>query len=144
MRPPASPFHPERARAPYGPGCGKPLAVGCGLFLLLGIAGLAVMTIKRYELLEWSLRAMRPELERRLPADATAEEKARVVSAVDAAAARARSGKMSMPALQGIQGRFFGLGAKVQLTHEELDEFLKALEAFAADDGTPSPGPPPS
>lgn len=142
--PPSRPFQPERARAPYGPGCARPLAVGCCLFLLLGIAGVVVLTVKRYELLEWSLRAMRPEIERRLADDVTEEEKARVVSAVDAAAARARSGKMDMLALQGLQARFFGLGGKQKLTSEELAEFLAALEAFAANDGTGNPKPPPS
>lgn len=143
--PPARPFQPERARAPYGPGCAKPLALGCGLFLLLGIAGLVVMTLKRYEILEWSLLAMRPEIERRLAADATEEEKARVVSAVNAAAARARSGKMDMPALQSVQLKFFGLGSKQKLTSQELADFLTTLEAFAANDGTgatPSEAPP--
>ncbi len=140
--PPPRPFQPEKARAPYGPGCAKPLALGCGLFLLLGIVGLVVVVVQRFELMAWSLEAMRPEIERRLADDATEEEKARVVSAVAAAAARARSGKMDAPAMQALQGRLLSLSAKPKLTATELDEFLDALEAFAAEDGAdPDPTP---
>lgn len=132
-----APFRPERVSSPVPPGCGKPIAIGCGLLLLLLVAGIAVVMSKRFALLRWTIEAMRPEVERRLPADATAEDKKRLAAAFSAAAARAGSGELDLGALQRLQGQFAGLARTDKLSREQLLEFIAHLEAFAEAEGDP-------
>ncbi len=127
-----SPFRPELVASPVQPGCGKPLAIGCGLLLLLLVAGIAVLMTKRFALLRWTIEAMRPEVARRLPADATEEDKKRLDAAFTAAAARAGSGDLDLLALQGLQREFASLARSEKLTRDQLLGFIAKLEAVGS------------
>lgn len=132
------PFRPELVSSPVQPGCGKPIAIGCGLLLLLMVAGIAVLMTKRFALLRWTIDAMRPEVVRRLPAEATEADKKRLDAAFTAAAERAGSGQLDLGKLQGLQREFAGMARADKLTRQQLLDFIARLEAFAAAEDSPA------
>lgn len=125
------PFRPEVVRSPINPGCGKPLAVGCGLLLLLLVVGLTVTMSKRFAILGWTLEVMQPEVERRLPADLPAPERARMAQAFSRAVAKARSGAIDLNELSRVQRSFMELSQHEKLTAEAVRAFVEVLETFA-------------
>jgi hypothetical protein len=134
--PPApQPFQPEQAGALGGPGCGKPIAIGCMLLLiLLGAFGVFVAS-QQEALLAWSIGAMQEPLERQLAEDVTAADRARLATAFDAARAAARAETVDPAKLQRLQRKFLEVAGKPKVAREELLSFLTVLEDFA---GSPS------
>lgn len=135
FQPPRQPFDPGAATSPVRPGCGKPLAIGCGLAAVLVLAAALLFVIKAHDILRWTIEAMRPEVERRLPEDLTRAERQRLDLAFQRAADRAESGRLDPQALQRVQRQFIALAGEEELSREELDGFVEALEAFAAAGG---------
>lgn len=132
---PELPFRPEKVGRGT-PGCGKPLAIGCGLVLLLVLAAFALFVFKAHDLLAWSIEAMEEGVVERLADDVGQAERERLSAAIAAAAERARSKDVDLPALQALQRQFIRLAQGQTIEREELEEFITALETFAR-----SPGP---
>jgi hypothetical protein len=109
--------------------------VGCGLAFLLLLAGSILLLTRQNDLLRWTIEAIEPEVTRRLPTDATAQERARLKAAFAAAARRAESGAFDREALGRVQRQFMDLAPQERLSREQLAAFLDVLEEFAAREG---------
>jgi hypothetical protein len=139
------PFDPSAVRSPVRPGCGKPVLVGCGLFFVLFLAAMVLFTTRIDAILRWWIGTVKTEVERRLPADATAADRQRLDAAFAAAAARAGSGKLDPEPLQKLEMQILSVIGEEKISREELQRVTAALEEFA---GTappveqPATGPP--
>jgi len=136
---PRTPFEPEKVRSGVGAGCGKPIAIGCGLFLLLFLVGAAILTVKAYDLLAWMIDSMGTEITGTLPDDVTAAEKERLAEAVAAASARCRSREVNPEALQRLQRGFVQISGKPEPDREDVLRFIELLEEFATSEKTVPP-----
>lgn len=136
--PPPSPFQPEKARPVVGRGCGKPLAIGCGLFVLLFLVAIGIFTVKMHDILAWTIEMMGDEVVERAPEDLSGSETERLRTAVAAAAERARSREVDETALRRLQGGFLEISGKVELSREDVLRFTEAMEDFAGTGGAGS------
>lgn len=128
--PPPRPFSGE-PRPVGGGGCGRPLLVGCGVVIvLLGIAGI-VFVAKAKDILAYAMRELHEQVTAALPAEVTADERARLDRGFDAALARIGEGKVETPALYALQRQLMKAAERSQsreLTHDDVLDLLSALE----------------
>lgn len=136
---PPQPFTPGVRPAGTG-GCGKAAMIGCGvLLLLLGIAAIVFVT-RAKDLLTWSMTRMKDEIVRKLPAEVTADDRARLDRAFDAAASKATRGEVDPAALQRLQRELLSV-AQEPLTRERVLELTRSLEEIGGI-AAPAPGEP--
>jgi hypothetical protein len=142
---PASPFNPSAVQVPRdGPGCSKPLLIGCGLVLLLLVVGVVVIRIEAPAIIRWTFRLAETSLAPRLPADATPAERQRLHQAFEAAGRSVGSEQTDLANLQRVQREMMALsGSQAPLTHQQVRELSEALESLAHKPGLPVPAPRP-
>lgn len=128
---PPGPFDPSAVRSPVRPGCGKPVLVGCGLFFVLFLAAMVLFTTRIDAILRWWIGAVKTEVVRRLPDDATAADRQRLDAAFAAAAARAGSGHLDPEPLQRLEMQILSVMGEEKISREELQRVTAALEEFA-------------
>lgn len=138
---PVSPFNPAAVQVPRdGPGCSKPMLIGCGLLLLLLGVGFVVIRIDAPAIFRWAFRLWETSLTPRLPADATPAERSRLHQAFEAAGRSIGGDQTDLAALQRVQGQIMALSrSDAPFTHQEVRELTEALEALAR-----KPAPPPA
>ncbi len=143
---PVSPFNPAAAQVPRdGPGCSKPLLIGCGFLLLLLVVGVVVIRIEAPAIFRWTFRVAESSLTPRLPADTTPEERQRLHQAFEAAGRSIGTDQTDLANLQRVQREIMALsGSQAPLTHQQVRELTEALEAVAHKRGAPAPGAGPS
>jgi len=128
-----------------GPGCSKPLLIGCGLLLLLFIVGVVVIRVEAPAIFRWTFRLAETSLTPRLPADTTPEERQRLHRAFEAAGRSIGSDQTDLANLQRVQREIMALSAsQAPLTHQQVRELTEALEAVAHTRGAPTPAPAPA
>ena len=143
---PVSPFNPSAVQVPRdGPGCSKPLLIGCGLLLLLLVVGVVAIRIEAPAIFRWTFRVAETSLTPRLPADSTPEERQRLHQAFEAAGRSIGTDQTDLANLQRVQREIMALsGSQAPLTHQQVRELTEALEAVAHQRGAPVPGAGPS
>ncbi len=139
---PVSPFNPAAVQVPRdGPGCSKPLLIGCGFLLLLLVVGVIVIRIEAPAFVRWTFRLTETSLTPRLPADTTPEERQRLHRAFEAAGRSIGSDQTDLASLQRVQREIMALsGSTAPLTHQQVRELTEALEALVHKRGAPAPG----
>jgi hypothetical protein len=139
---PVSPFNPAAAQVPRdGPGCSKPLLIGCGFLLLLLVVGVVVIRIEAPAIFRWTFRVAETSLTPRLPADTSPEERQRLHQAFEAAGRSIGTDQTDLANLQRVQREIMALsGSQAPLTHQQVRELTEALEAVAHKRGAPAPG----
>jgi hypothetical protein len=137
---PVSPFNPPVTQVPRGgPGCGKPLLIGCGVLLLLLAAGLVTLAVEWRTVLRGYFQVLEASLAPRLPADLTAAERDRLHRAFAGAASFDAADETRLPALQRLQRKVVLLsGSQAPLSHRDVQELAENLEALHR----PPPGAP--
>lgn len=140
---PVSPFNPAAAQVPRdGPGCSKPLLIGCGLLLLLLVVGVVVIRIEAPAIFRWTFRVAETSLTPRLPTDTTPAERQRLHQAFEAAGRSIGTDQADLANLQRVQREIMALsGSQAPLTHQQVRELTEALEAVAHKRGAPAPAP---
>jgi hypothetical protein len=142
---PVSPFNPATVQVPRdGPGCSKPLLIGCGLLLLLLVVGVVVIRIEAPAFVRWTFRLTETSLTPRLPPDTTPAERQRLHQAFEAAGRALDSEQTDLASLQRVQREIMALsGSTAPLTHQQVRELTEALEALVHKRGAPgaAPGP---
>ena len=129
---PVSPFNPAAVQVPRdGPGCSKPLLIGCGLLLLLLGAGIVLIRVEAPAIFRWTFHVAETSLTPRLPADATPAERQRLHQAFAAAGRSVGADQADLGNLQRVQREIMTLsGSQAALTHQQLRELTAALEAL--------------
>jgi hypothetical protein len=143
---PVAPFNPSAVQVPRdGPGCSKPLLIGCGLVVLLLVAGVVVIRIKAPAIIRWTFSLAETSLAPRLPADATPAERQRLHQAFEAAGRSVSSEQADLANLQRVQREIMALsGSQAPLTHQQVRELTEALESVAHKPAAPAPVPGPA
>ena len=143
---PGRPFTGEPRRAPSG--CSRPLLFGCGgIVVLLGIAAI-VFVIKAKDLLAWTMRELEQQVVAAWPADASADERARLDRGFAAALDKIKQGDVEPPALFALQRQLSKAAEKSQqrkLTRDDVLDLLSALErvgGLLTPDSDELPAPP--
>ncbi len=152
---PGRPFTGE-PRPVRGGGCGRPLVFGCGaVVVLLGIAAI-IFVVKAKDLLAWTMRELEQQVIAAWPADATAEERARLDRGFAAALDKIQNGQVEPPALFALQRQLTKAAdkaAKKTLTRDDVLDLLSGLERVGGllrpDEeevpaGPPAESPPPA
>jgi hypothetical protein len=152
---PVSPFNPAASQVPReGPGCSKPLLIGCGALLLLLGVGVVVFRVELPDIVRWWFRQLDATLVARLPADTTQAERQRLHAAFAAAGRAASTGQIDIGSMQRFQRKLMALtDPEVRLTHKDVQELTESLEALSRAPGAaaprqpgapapPAPGPP--
>lgn len=143
-----SPFEPRQVKPAVSAGCGKPLAIGCSLFVVLFLVTSVIFMVKMYDVLAWTVDKMVLSVEDYPQADdVTAADKEELDKARRAAVAKIRTKNIDPAALQRMQSRFMGLAGTTEVTHEDYVELTEALRRLAGseapgDDGAPADDPP--
>jgi hypothetical protein len=105
--------------------------VGCGaVAVLVGIAAI-VFVIKAKDLLSWTMEKLEEQVVAALPADVTADERARLDRGFEAAIAKIRAGEIEPPSLTALQRQLQQAAEKAPrrtLTREDVLDLLSALE----------------
>jgi hypothetical protein len=129
---PASPFNPPITQVPRGgPGCGKPLLIGCGVLVLLFAAGLITLVVEWRAVLRGYFQVLETSLAPRLPADLTAAERDRLHRAFAGAPSFDAADETRLPALQRLQRKVVLLsGSQEPLSHRDVRELAEDLEAL--------------
>lgn len=142
---PVSPFNPAATQVPRdGPGCSKPLLIGCGFLLLLVVVGVVVIRIEAPAIFRWTFRVAETSLTPRLPADTTPAERQRLHQAFEAAGRSIGTDQTDLANLQRVQREIMALsGSQAPLTHQQVRELTEALEAVAHQRGAPALAPAP-
>ncbi|HEX4952357.1 MAG TPA: hypothetical protein VF017_03040 [Thermoanaerobaculia bacterium] len=137
--PPApTPFQPDKVGAALPPGCGKPVAIGCTLLLVLLAAAVTILVTQQNGILRWTIKAMEAPLVSRADKEVTAEDKARLQAAFAAAGEKAAAGQADLAQLQRLQRRFLDLAGKSTVSRQDVLDLAAMLETFA---GQPQPAP---
>ena len=126
------PFAPA-PRPLKSPGCGRGALIGCGVLVLLlgiGAVGLA-MNVNR--MLVWILQRLEAQVETKLPADLTAEERTRFKSAFADLYRTIQEGKVDPIAVQSLQRELMALATDVDrgLSREQVLRLTEAVEKAA-------------
>lgn len=139
---PVSPFNPSTVQVPRdGPGCSKPLLIGCGVLLLLLVVGVVVIRIEAPAFVRWTFRLTETSLTPRLPPDTTPAERQRLHRAFENAGRALDSEQTDLASLQRVQREIMALsGSTAPLTHQQVRELTEALEALVHKRGAPAPG----
>lgn len=139
--PPASPFNPEAPRARSGPGCSKPLLIGCGIVgFILGACLVALFYFVGRNpagVMNWSLQKMEQGLMAQLPKDLPAADRERLEAAFAAVRQKVESGEVSAEELQPINFKILEISRRGNLTREDVLELTEALEKAAAGKAPP-------
>ncbi|HVT59810.1 MAG TPA: hypothetical protein VHR45_15590 [Thermoanaerobaculia bacterium] len=135
---PQAPFDPTAPRG--GPGCSKPLLIGCGMVLLL-VAVFAVVVIANLPAItRWWFNTIEASLEPRLAPDVTPAERQRLKSAFSSAGRLAEAGKVDMNKLPAFQRQLLALSdPKRRLSRKDVQELTRTLDEL-----TGKPAPPPT
>ncbi|MBV8202628.1 MAG: hypothetical protein JOZ15_18590 [Acidobacteria bacterium] len=143
---PVSPFNPSAVQVPRdGPGCSKPLLIGCGFVVLLLVIGVVVIRLEAPAIIRWTFHLAETSLAPRLPADATPAERQRLHQAFEAAGRSVGSEQTDLASLQRVQREIMALSSpQAPLTHQQVRELTEALESLARKPGTPAPAPSPA
>lgn len=149
---PASPFDSPTPQGPGrqpGTGVAKPLLIGCGCLIVLGVVAIGALAFFWDEFMAFAFESSRPAVELRLPEDLDAERRARFDRAYDAAVDTIRAGDADMLTIQGPMARLQeinALPAGERLTVEEVDRLVEQLERVsgaeppsAMDESAPPP-----
>jgi hypothetical protein len=130
---PVSPFNPAAAQVPReGPGCSKPLLIGCGVLLLLLGVGVVVLRVELPDIVRWWFRQLDATLAPRLPADTTQAERQRLHQAFAAAGRAASTGQIDIGSMQRFQRKLMALtDPEIRLTHKDVQELTESLEAMS-------------
>src|SRR5688572_26031107 len=145
------PFAPA-PRPLKSPGCGRGALIGCGVLIaLLGI-GAVGLALNVNRMLVWILQRLEAQVETKLPADLTAEERTRFKSAFADLYRTIQEGKVDPVAVQALQRELMVLATDVDrgLSREQVLRLTEAVEKAAghqprparegpADVGSPSP-----
>jgi hypothetical protein len=139
---PVAPFNPAATQVPReGSGCFKPLVIGCGVVLVLLVAGMVAVMLSAPALLRWSLHYAEASLASRLPADTTAAERQRLHQAFEAAGRTKVTDQPGLTRLQAAQRLIIRLSSTSgPLTHPQVRELTESLEAVAGR-APPAPSP---
>lgn len=134
--PGGSPFNPTAPAARSGPGCSKPLLVGCGVFgLLIGIAVVFFFYSVAKDpgrFLGWSLNQMENAVTAELPQDVTAEEREQLKAAFAGVRRKVEAGELSPERLQAINYKVLELARKEGgLKRQDVLELTAMLEGLA-------------
>ena len=126
------PFAPA-PRPLKSPGCGRGALIGCGVIILLlgiGAVGLA-MNVNR--MLVWILQRLETQVETKLPADLTSEERTRFKSAFADLYRTIQEGKVDPIAVQSLQRELMALATDVDrgLSREQVLRLTEAVEKAA-------------
>jgi hypothetical protein len=143
-RPPdPAPFAPAPRDLPRSDrGCSRMAFAGCGLLALVIGLGVLTMIIKANDLVGWSLKQIRSEVERTLPDDLPAADRQRLGAAFDAALERIDSGAMDPVAFQALQTELLRFARRTETpTADDVRDLAEALEAFASGEGAPPADP---
>ena len=125
-----------------GTGVGKPLLIGGGILVLLGVVAVAALFFLRYDLLAWVYGTMETQVEARLPEDLSTAERERLDRAFDEAIAATREGRIDEAdptAIQRVQSRFMEISRlppDQPMSSEQVAELAAALEAIPAGGAT--------
>jgi hypothetical protein len=143
---PVSPFNPPITQVPRGgPGCGKPLVIGCGVLLLLFAAGLITLAVEWRAVLRGYFQVLETSLAPRLPADLTPAERDRLHRAFAGAASFDAADETRLPALQRLQRKVVLLsGSQEPLSHRDVQDLAEDLEALHRPPPPAAPAPPAS
>lgn len=129
---PRSPFDPRQAKPVVSAGCGKPVAIGCGLFLVLFLVTSVIFMVKMYDVLAWTIDKMVMTLEDYEHADdVTPADREALDEARRAAVAKIRSKNIDPAALQRVQSRFMALAGTAKVDHEDYVELTESLRQLA-------------
>jgi hypothetical protein len=142
---PASPWNPTPAatRGRTGPGCSKPLLIGCGVLLLVLGIGAVVFLVRMPSIVQWWFQKLEGVLEAHLPTDVTAPEKARYHAAFVSARRSLASGRVDASRMQPFQSRLLSIsGSEKAMTHQQLYDLTVSLEQLAGQHPQAPPVPP--
>lgn len=131
------PFAPA-PRPLKSPGCGRGALIGCGILIaLLGI-GAVGLALNVNRMLVWILHRLEAQVEAKLPADLTAEERTRFQSAFAELYRTIQEGKVDPIAVQSLQRELMAMATDVDrgLTREQVLRLTEAAERAA---GHPPP-----
>ena len=133
--PGGSPFNPTAPAARPGPGCSKPLLIGCGVFaLLIGIAVVLffyTVTKNPGRFLSWTVNQMENAVTPQIPADVTAEEREQLKAAFAAVRRKAEAGELSPERLQAINYKVLEYSRKGGMKRQDVLELTALLEGLA-------------
>jgi hypothetical protein len=137
--PAPSPWNPAPARS--GPGCSKPVLIGCGgLLVILGI-GAILFILKAQSLVQWYFEKLEDSMASRLPDDATPAERQRLHAAFAGARAAFANGTADPTRMQLFQRKLLeAAGPDKKMTRQQLRDLAAALEDIAR---RPAPAAPP-
>jgi hypothetical protein len=146
---PVSPWNPAAAPvARDGPGCSKPLLLGCGaLLVLLGIGAVAFVIAAPSlapRMMRWWFHTLETTLEPRLPADLSPAERQRLHRGFEEAARAAGSGKADLASMRAFQRKMMKLmpvaDPQVKLSHKDVQDLTESLEALSHGGRNKPPG----
>jgi hypothetical protein len=145
---PASPFDtPQGAARKPGTGVAKPLLIGCGCLVLLGIVAIAALAYFWADFLAFAFESSRPAVELRLPEDLDDARRARFDAAYDGAVRTIKAGDADTLAIQVPLSRLQEINAMPageRLSAEEVDRLTEQLERLAAVGGGAPPASDPT
>jgi hypothetical protein len=132
---PASPFNPGVPQVVRdGPGCSKPMWIGCGVVLVLLVlgAGAVLLVTEMPAIARWLFRYYETAITPRLPADLSAAERARLHAAFEAAGHSNLGGSPAdFENMQRFQHLMLRLASPdVRITHRDVEELSSILEAL--------------
>jgi hypothetical protein len=141
---PVSPFQPRPVEPKAGGGgCGKPVVIGCVAALLLG--AIAVLGVIYYigsrpdtlgKMMQWSLTQMENGVMQQLPADVTAEDRARLQKAFVDVRSSVQAGKTDPAQLQELNLQMLEFSRKGRnTTRQDVIELTESLERVAQGQG---------
>ncbi len=135
--PGGSPFNPNVPAATRpGPGCSKPLLIGCGaLVLVVGICFLIIVWQIGKDpgrALSWTVSQMENAITTALPQDVTAEEREQLKAAFAGVRQKTAAGQLSAEQLQTINFKFLEISRKEGgMTRQDVLELTAMLEGLA-------------
>jgi hypothetical protein len=134
--PGGAPFNPTAPAARPGPGCSKPLLIGCGAFgLLIGIAVIFFFyTVGKNpgRVINWTLTQAEKELNPRIPQDVTVEERERLKVAFADVRRKVAAGELSLEQTQALNYKILEISRKADgLKRQDVLELIALLEGLA-------------
>lgn len=146
--PGGAPFNPNTPAARSGPGCSKPLLIGCGVFgLLIGIAVVFFFySVGKNpgRFLSWSVNQMENAVTAQIPQDVTPEEREQLKAAFASLRRKVEAGEISPERLQSLNYKVLELARKEGGVKRqdilELTALLEGLAGGTTEVANPDPG----